>query len=310
MRILFLFLFALLTLAGCERTSAPATAPATQPAVPRIVSMVPAATLNLVLINAADTLVGVTKYDALFLPDAQKNIPIVGDYETMNLESLVNLHPTAVIVQFADARLPERLRDLAASDHFEILNLKLDTIEDLWPVTRELGRISNHQKDADDAIASAQHDLDQIAGEYKSRPRVKVVYLVDHNPLSAAGAKTFMDQMLTVAGGENLAAKVGDFYPVISKETLAKLAPDVLLISAPDEPAQQQNDPRLDPYMSLPVPAVKQKRVYLVTDGDSLIASVQIAKQVRGLADLLHQNEPLRLDFSPATKPAGGGAIK
>ncbi len=53
-----------------------------------------------------------------------------------------------------------------------------------------------------------------------------------------------MDQMVTLAGGENVGAKVGKFFPVIRNETLVKLAPDVLLISAPDQPAQQENDPR------------------------------------------------------------------
>ena len=72
---------AVLVLATCK-PGAPATGPATtasatMTAGPRIVSVVPAATLNLVLIGAADRLVGVTKYDQDILPEAQKNLAVV-----------------------------------------------------------------------------------------------------------------------------------------------------------------------------------------------------------------------------------------
>ena len=80
-------------------------APASTPA-PRIVSTVPAATLNLVLIGAADRLVGVSKYDLLYLPQNKRDLPVVGDYETMNYEQLVKLHPSALVIQTAESRHP------------------------------------------------------------------------------------------------------------------------------------------------------------------------------------------------------------
>ena len=104
-------LWAALTLAACGRqtpaaqpTATPAqSAAAEQPARPRIVSTVPAATLNLVLIGAADELVGVSKYDVSYLPAAQKNLPVVGDYETMNYEELVKLKPTVLVIQTVES---------------------------------------------------------------------------------------------------------------------------------------------------------------------------------------------------------------
>lgn len=295
---------------GCERSGEAQTA-ATTPAAtevatqPRIVSMVPAATFNLVLIGGADRLVGVTKYDATFLPDEEKSLPIVGDYETMNLERLVDLHPTAVVVQMSAARLPEGLRSVAASHHIEIVNLKLDNVADMWAAVQELGRISGREKQADEMIDAGKKDLAAIGEEMKNKPRVKVAYIVGKDPLYVAGGKTFLDEMVRLAGGDNVGAKVGDFYPVVGKEMLADLQPEVLLVSAPDEPEQVGGDPRVESYLKLPVPAAKDKRVWLVTDGNSLIASVDLAKHVRKLAELLHRDEMPRLDFGGT--PAGEG---
>ena len=67
------------------------------------------------------------------------------------------------------------------------------------------------------------------------------------------------------------------------------LAPDVLLIGAPDALPEMPNDPRLAPWLGLPVPATRTKHVYLVTDGNSQMPSVNIGKNVRTLAELIHR---------------------
>jgi iron complex transport system substrate-binding protein len=257
--------------------------------VPRIVSTVPAATLNLVRIGGADKLVGVTKYDQLYLPKEQQDLPVVGDYETMNLERLVSLKPTAVIVQTAELRMSAQLKAVAVANHIEIVNVKLDTVADLWTTVKALGKVSGREKAAEKAIAEAQAELKKIAEENKGKPRVKVVYIIGRNPYFVAGGGTFLDEMITLAGGENVAAKVGEIYPVIGNELMAKLAPEVVLVSAVDEQEQQRDDPRLAALKQLPIPAAKSGRIYLVTDGYSLMASVEIGKQVRMLTEMMHR---------------------
>src|SRR4051812_14729778 len=114
----FLPVALLLAACGSNTPTVPATSPATTPTAnspgPRIVSTVPAATLNLVLIGAADRLVGVSKYDVLYLPPDKQNLPVVGDYNTLNYEQLVKLHPTTLVIQMAETRIEPKLRQVAA----------------------------------------------------------------------------------------------------------------------------------------------------------------------------------------------------
>ena len=210
---------------------------------PRIVSMVPAATLNLVLMGAADHLVGVTKYDRLYLPDNEKDLPVVGDYEMLDYEQLVKLKPTVLVIQKAEARIEPRLRETAAAQHFELVNVQLETIDDIWATARQLGRAAGKGQAAERAILLAQAQLKEVAATYAGKPRPRVLYVMTAGMV--AGDKTIFGEMIELAGGKNVGAEVGRSYPEIGKEGVVKLSPDVLLIGAPDEPAQQPNDPRL-----------------------------------------------------------------
>lgn len=303
--------FSLPALLGLALIAAPlrAAAPASAPANIRIVSTVPAATLNLVLIGAADRLVGVSKFDVLYLPKAQKDLPIVGDYEDINYEQLVKLKPTAVIIQTIEPRIPPRLKDLAAQENFQLINLRFDHVEDIWTSVRALGKVAGKEQEARRAIEHAQDDLKDVAAQFKDAPHPRVVYLVSPKLMLMCGGKTFLDEMITAAGGVNIGAKAGEGFLDVNRETIVKLAPQVLLVGALEEPAEMQDDPRLAPWFNLPVPAAADKRVYLVTDGNGLMASVDIGKNVRALAKLIHQGDPPSPPAhqeKPATAPARG----
>ena len=48
----------------------------------------------------------------------------------------------------------------------------------------------------------------------------------------AAGAKTFLNELVTAAGGENLAAASGLTYPSLSREMVLTQDPEVLFITS------------------------------------------------------------------------------
>jgi len=276
-----------LFISACDRSDVAAPPPG-----PRIVSTVPAATLNLVQIGAVDSLVGVSKFDTLFLPESKQNLPIVGDYENLNYERLMSLRPSVLVIQTSEPRMPARLKDLASKRRFEIVNIRLEAVGDLWNVVQTLGCISGREAGADAAIARAQRELVEIVEQYKDQPKPRVVYIVFSESLMIVGGETILDEMITMAGGENVGAQVGNGWPVINMEALVKLNPDVLLIGKPDEPPQRSNDPRLATWQRMNIPAVRNKRVFLVTDGGIHVASLQLPQQVRMLADMIHKKAP------------------
>jgi iron complex transport system substrate-binding protein len=315
---LFLLAAALLPACGKSDPAPPPPPAATAPAGPRIVSTVPAATLNLLLIGAADTLVGVTRFDVVTLPPDKRDLPVVGDYESIDYEQLVSLHPTALVIQMAESRISPRLRDLAASHHIQLVNLRFDHIDDIWTSVEALGQAAGKPDDARRAIDRAKFELQTIARQYggtplappataptapAAPPRPKVVYLVSPEQMLLAGQNTFIGEMIALAGGDNVGAQAGPGFLAVSREALVMLAPDVLLVGAVDQIGAQSDDARLRPWRSLPVPAARAGRVYLVTDGNALMASVDLPRGVRMLAERIHQADAA--PPPPAPAPAG-----
>ncbi len=278
--------------AGCGEERAAQTQPAApgtrgaEPVdtrTPRIVSTVPAATLMLVQMGAEDALVGVTKYDQLFLPASKQDLPVVGDYMTLNYETLIRLKPTALVIQTAEQRIEPRLRELAKTEHFALINVKLYSVEDIWSTAERLGALSGHANAASTKINLAKAELAEIQAMKPVGEKPRVLYIVGDSPISIVGSNTFMDEMVTLAGGENVGTKVGDYWPVIGMESLLKLSPEVMLIGAPGQPEQVVNDPRLAGYSKLAVPAAKEGRIFLITDVNCQKPSLDIARHVRDI---------------------------
>lgn len=283
--------------AACKQEPPPPSAPnsaptTTAPPAPRIISTVPAATAQLIQIGAVDQLVGVTRYDLPILPPGKEGLPIVGDYDTLNYELLLKLLPTALVVQMTPSHITPRLREIVADQHIDLVNIKLDTLADLYRTAQALGRISGRAKQAADAVTAMQTALANIQRQWAHGPHPRVAYLLSASPIMVVGGGTFMDEMLKIAGSQNVCATQGGDYPTINRETLIKLAPDVLLIAAAGEPPSTGlQDPRLAPWIDLPIPAARQSRIYLVTEPNGELATLTIADQLRTLARTIHQGD-------------------
>ncbi len=120
-------------------------------------------------IGALDTLVGASTYDHVLLPDNKQDLPIVGDYLTFNYELIVSLHPTAMVVQMADDRLAPRLKEIAREAHIEVVNVKLDTIDDLIATARRLGKLAGREAAAEVQIARMQSNLAALRAKLARR---------------------------------------------------------------------------------------------------------------------------------------------
>jgi iron complex transport system substrate-binding protein len=329
---LFAFVALAALLGACGRgPTAPTTQPGSTTSVasvpndsgPRLVSTVPAATLILVQLGAVDRLVGISTYDRLVLPPDQRDLPIVGDYESLNFETLLAQHPTALVVQTADTRLSPRLKQITEDNRIALVNIRMDTIDDLYAATRMLGAASGRQKTAEHQIALVRAQLAALSRRLHDVPRRKVLYIIGKNPIWIVGADRFMDEMIQIAGGTNVGRQVGTDFPQVSRETITVLGPEVLLIAAPGEPAPRTSndpsDPRIAGWMNLDIPATARTgagggRVYVVTGANSQLCSLDLPQMTLDLARLIHPeltDLPASIDTLPlpaASAPATGGA--
>jgi len=123
---------------------------------------------------------------------------------------------------------------------------------------------------------------------------VPTLLLTSTNPLGAAGPGTFLDKMLTFAGGRNvLDASAGD-YPQLSKETVVTLDPDVIVIvrgQAGDPPDELPAS-----LAELQMRAVQEGNVRWLSDPHAMLPTTTMPRVTAKLAKVLHPDLADRID--------------
>jgi iron complex transport system substrate-binding protein len=227
----------LLAAAACGRTSQPAGGPATTDdfgnvvptgiAARRIVSLNPTTTELLFAMGQGGRLVGRTHWDTY--PAAAQAVADLGPGLRPNIESVIAVHPDLVLLYAsADNR--------AAADRLESLGvptlaIKVDDIADFEREARLVGRVLGDSARAATVIDSVMRTLARVRTATASLPHPTVFWEVWESPLLAVGGGSFLDELLSIAGGTNIYAAESAPSPVVSREDVMSRHPDVIFAS-------------------------------------------------------------------------------
>ncbi len=198
------------------------------PAAPRrVVTLAPNLTEIVFALGAGGSLVGVSEYSDY--PEAARAIPRVGGLE-IDPEKVAALRPDLVLaVAEGNAGGSVRALESAGLPVTVTPSGSLDAVlESIRIVAGKLGRPEEGRRLAEDLARRRAAVRARVAG----RPRrPKALLLVWPDPPQAAGAQTFLNDLLTEAGADNI---VGDRrgWPILSGEYVATVP--VELVVAPD----------------------------------------------------------------------------
>jgi iron complex transport system substrate-binding protein len=281
---------------------------------PRIASITPAGTDLVVGIGAAGDLVARSNYD-----DDREGIadlPRIGDYNSLDWEKIAAVRPTILLLQYAQDRTPADITQRCAAMGIQCLNLKLDTLDEVCAGMRQIGQAIGMQSAADQAVATFRGRLNAVIDRVRGLTPVKTVIVTDDDPISLAGPGEFLDELLTLAGGENAAKSLGKPYPTVDREELLAMAPDVVIRLEPDGDRKPQIVERGDRIWNslIDLPAVRNHRVYVITDWYCQMPGFRVANLAEKFAELLHPGSAqtkeatrTHIQFFPLPWYAGGG---
>lgn len=286
------FLLALLTalsVISCDRAT-PTTSPSSadsRPAQPTAASLVPTATDLILGINAGSHLVAVSNWDATRPQIA--GLPRVGDYRSIDWERLTQLRPALLIVQFRPDKMPPGLEDRANALGIKLINIKNNSLEDLFTTLDRLGDALSERAKSDAASAALKKQLDTVRARVAGRSSVRtLITRSESSRLACVGGGNYLDDVLAIAGGANVLQGGDNSYPEIDRERLLTLNPDVVIVLLPGAPPQVVKQAE-DFWRSVPqVEAVKTHRVNILTDSYVLLGSLSLGKVAEQFADILH----------------------
>lgn len=253
-----------------------------QTASPRsIVSLVPAVTEEIHLLGAQEKLVGVTTYCTR--PPTARDIPKVGSIIDVNVEKVRTLNPDLVIASdLTDPRQLELLKKLGI--RVDIIGQARD-FKGLCRQFLRLARLLEKEPEAASILRVVREDLRTEVFKVKGITRPKVFVQIGSDPLFTSGGGTLMDDMISAAGGANIAHDVAG-PSVFSREQVVNQNPDIILVAAMDPTAQHTLE-SWGHYTT--ITAVKHNRIYLIDPYPSCSPTpLSFVEMVRRLRSIFH----------------------
>lgn len=109
----------------------------------------------------------------------------------------------------------------------------MEDVADVLRTARELGALVGRETAGRALASEIAADLQAVAHRSEGRGvRPGVAIVVDPASLLVAGSGTFLDEVLTAAGGHNVFADATGAWPRVSPETLLARQPDALIVAA------------------------------------------------------------------------------
>jgi len=253
----------------------------------RVISTSPAITEILFAIGAGDRVVGVTDY--CNYPKNACRLPSIGGPLNPSTEKWIALKPDLIILQDDSVVLNKHAKVFKITT-LEVSVNNLENILTSIQVIADAMQIPKAGKQLVDKITTQIDNYRTSIG--KTKARHVLMLLSDTNDpsrdLYAVGRNTFLNELLSIAGGENILPDTMATYPKISKEFIIAKSPEIIIEIGPTANLSSEGIlNRKKAWTIYPtINAVKNDRLYFVGADYILIPGPRLVK----ILDILTRN--------------------
>lgn len=202
---------------------------------------------------------GVTQYST-YPPEACGK-PKVGSYVNLNIEQIISLAPDLVIAT-ADGNSRSVVETLETAGIRVFTTNPRNIYEALDTITL-LGRVCGATRDGAAAAEALKARAERVAEKVRGLPRPKVFVQINLRPIMTINRDTFLNDLITLAGGWNPFSEEPFTYPRISLEEVIRQRPDVILVSSMDRGGRFE-EARQGWLRLTDIPAARSHRVHLI----------------------------------------------
>lgn len=239
----------------------------TFPCMPqRIIAANANAAEMLIALGAEDRIVGAT--DSTFaVPYIKNKIPHaarIGDWQTPNIEQMLSLKPD-VVISYSTYR--PRNADQITAHNITIVSLDCYKLSTLASDARALGKLTGKSNTAEVYARMVEDTIAEVRIRAKKIPNEKYpsVYFESYSDLTASAPGSGSDELVTNAGGENIAAGLTSSSVKISPEWVVSQKPAFIFKAVSASNTKSLEEIMMDIKTRTgwaEVPAVKNDRVY------------------------------------------------
>lgn len=234
----------------------------------RIVSLSPSTTELLFALGLGSSIVGRTEH-CNYPPEALEIAKVgSGTLEGISREAIVNLQPDLVLCKW-DSHQP--LIETFEKLGIPIVGFGPENIQEMFKEARLIGSITGHQTQAEqlvDRMSARLERLKTAVSTIDAKDRKRVFYQVWDAPLMTAGPTSFIGELMTTAGFNNVFSDFTNRYTRVSSEVLVERDPQIIFA-----PTTHSTEVKLESFANRPgwenVTAVREGKIFII-NGDQI----------------------------------------
>lgn len=198
----------------------------------RIISLAPSNTEILFALNLESSVIGVTEqcdYPPRVLElKARGTLEVIGGYATPSLEKIVALNPDLVLA--ATSLQTDVIHRLEAQG-LTVVGLNPKTVSEILDDITLVGLICDVEAEAFKLTQELTSRISYIASRVSGQGvSLKVYYELWYDPLMSVGKGSWIDELIQMAGGENIFSNSETPYPIVNPEAVLQMNPDAIFI--------------------------------------------------------------------------------
>ena len=246
----------------------------------RVVSLAPSCTDSLLAIGARERFIAADEHSEL--PAGLTSLPRIGGFKTVDLEGVISLR--------SDLVLAASLHVVSAIPWLEARGIRVfamlpHTVDGIVDGMARLAALLDLARDAAPYIAVCRQRVARVV-ERALRVRQRPLIYVECSPEGhTGGPQSFLDDLVTKAGGINLGGVARVEWPVLPPAMIRRFDPDVIVIAAYPGSATRETVAAREGWDRLA--AVKSGRVYELSAAMLKRPGPTVIEGLERLADLL-----------------------
>ncbi len=252
----------------------------------RIVSLAPNLTEILFALGLDEKIVAVSN-DSDY-PLKASNKKKIGTFWQPNTEAIIASRPDLVVTLWFEQQkaAADSLRRLG----YQVLTVRIEKIPELLAAIQEIGTAAGCQQHAAQLVENIHNRSNDLQSKLVSADKVKVLWVVQAEPLRVAGRDTFINELIELAGGENAISQTIQQYPPISTEELLACGAETIIQSGMGKSNMAEQQKAAErfwgrwPYL----PAVKNNRIYVVEPDTVVRLGPRLCQGIELIAHCLH----------------------
>ncbi|NIP22433.1 MAG: ABC transporter substrate-binding protein [Phycisphaerae bacterium] len=252
----------------------------------RIVSLAPNLTEILFALGLDEQIVAVSNDCDFPLKAADKKK--IGTFWQPNTEAILAAKPDLVVTLWFEQQ--KAVADSLKRLGYRILTLKIEKIEELLTAIKEIGTATDSKAKADQLLKNINNQLNDLQLKLDSVNKVRVLWVVQAEPLRVAGRNTFINELIELAGGENAIGNTLQQYPSIGTEEILACGAETIIQSAMGKSSIAEQQKAAEKFWSKweHLPAVKNNRIYVVEPDTVTRLGPRLCQGVELIARCLH----------------------